>query len=102
MDFPVQVGASIWALVAKNVDDLLFLMIFFANRRFPVSNCSLAIHWNGVAHRRHSLRFTHCFGGVPSNLIGLVGLFPIAIGIKELLELCKNNENDKDDEELHR
>jgi len=101
MDFPVQVGASIWALVAKNVDDLLFLMIFFANRRFPVSNCSLAIHWNGVAHRRQSLRFTHCFGGVTSNL-GLVRLFPIAIGIKELLELCKNNENDKDDEELHR
>jgi cadmium resistance protein CadD (predicted permease) len=28
--------------------------------------------------------------------------FPIAIGIKELLELCKNNENDKDDEELNR
>jgi cadmium resistance protein CadD (predicted permease) len=101
MDFPAQVGAGIWAFVATNVDDLLFLMIFFANRRFPVSNCSLAIHWKGVAHRRQSLRFTHCFS-VPSNLIGLVGLFPIAIGIKELLELCKNNENDKDDEELHR
>jgi cadmium resistance protein CadD (predicted permease) len=39
---------------------------------------------------------------MPSNLIGLVGLFPIAIGIKELLELCKNKQNDKDDEELHR
>jgi cadmium resistance protein CadD (predicted permease) len=73
MDFPTHVGASIWAFVATNVDDLLFLMIFFANHRFPVSNCSLAIHWNGVAHRRQSLRFTHCFG-VPSNLIGLVGL----------------------------
>jgi cadmium resistance protein CadD (predicted permease) len=102
MDFPAQVGAGIWAFVARIVDDLLFLMIFFANRRFPVSNCSLAIHWNGVAHRRQSLRFTHCFGGVTSNLIGLVRLFPIATGIKELLELCKNNENDKDDEELHR
>jgi cadmium resistance protein CadD (predicted permease) len=32
-----------------------------------------------------------------------LGGFPIAIGIKELLELCKTNENDKDDEkELHR
>ena len=72
MDFPAHVGASIWAFVATNVDDLLSLMIFFANHRFPVSNCSLAIHWNGVAHRRQSLRFTHCFG-VPSNLIGLVG-----------------------------
>ena len=96
MDFPAQVGAGIWAFVATNVDDLLFLMLFFANRRFPVSNWSLAIHGIGVAHRRQSLRFTHCFGGVPSNLIGLVGLFPIAIGIKELLELCKNNENGKD------
>jgi len=41
MDFPAQVGASIWAFVATNVDDLLFLMIFFANRRFPVSQIVL-------------------------------------------------------------
>jgi len=47
MDFPAQVGAGIWAFVATNVDDLLFLMISFANRRSPVSNCSLAIRWNG-------------------------------------------------------
>jgi cadmium resistance protein CadD (predicted permease) len=28
MDFPAQVGTGIWAFVATNVDDLLFLMIY--------------------------------------------------------------------------
>ena len=84
MDFPAQVGVGIGAFVATNTLMICYIshMIFFANRRFPVSNWSLAIHGNGVAHRRQSLRFTHCFG-VPSNLIGLVELFPIAIGIKK-------------------
>jgi cadmium resistance protein CadD (predicted permease) len=38
---------------------------------------------------------------VPRNLIGLIGLFPIAIGIKELLELHKksNDYDNKDNEE---
>jgi cadmium resistance protein CadD (predicted permease) len=39
---------------------------------------------------------------VPVNLIGLIGLFPIAIGIKELLELHKKSNDDntnKDNEE---
>ena len=103
MDFPAQVGASIWAFVATNVDDLLFLMIFFANHRFPVSNCSLAIHWNGVAHRRQSLRFTHCFGCPKQSDRTGWAFSNCNRNQKELLELCKTNENDKDDEkELHR
>jgi cadmium resistance protein CadD (predicted permease) len=38
---------------------------------------------------------------LPRNLIGLIGLFPIAIGIKELLELHKKD-NEEDDEKLSR
>jgi cadmium resistance protein CadD (predicted permease) len=34
---------------------------------------------------------------IPHNLIGLIGLFPIAIGIKELLDLRKKREEDDDD-----
>ncbi|HEX6282370.1 MAG TPA: cadmium resistance transporter [Nitrososphaera sp.] len=35
---------------------------------------------------------------VPPNLIGLIGIFPIAIGIKELLELRKNDHHDDEEE----
>jgi cadmium resistance protein CadD (predicted permease) len=102
MDFPAQVGVGIGAFVATNVDDLLFLMIFFANRRFPVSQIVLGQYIGMGLLIAVSLIGLLIALVVPSNLIGLVGLFPIAIGIKELLELRKNNENDKNDEELHR
>lgn len=102
MDFPAQVGVGIGAFVATNVDDLLFLMIFFANRRFPVSQIVLGQYIGMGLLIAVSLLGLLIALVVPSNLIGLVGLFPIAIGIKELLELRKNNENDKNDEELHR
>ena len=36
---------------------------------------------------------------VPDNLIGLIGIFPIAIGIRELLELLKNGDNNEEEEE---
>lgn len=36
---------------------------------------------------------------IPHNLLGLVGVFPIAIGIKELLDL-RNRENGKDADEF--
>jgi cadmium resistance protein CadD (predicted permease) len=35
---------------------------------------------------------------VPNNLIGLIGIFPIAIGIKELMELLKNDNNNEEEE----
>jgi cadmium resistance protein CadD (predicted permease) len=78
-------------------------MIFFANRRFPVSQIVLGQHIGMELLIAVSLLGLLIALVVPSNLIiGLVGLFPIAIGIKELLQLYKNNENDKDHEELHR
>jgi cadmium resistance protein CadD (predicted permease) len=39
---------------------------------------------------------------VPNNLIGLIGIFPIVIGIKELLELLKNGDNEKSTKQLSR
>jgi hypothetical protein len=105
MDFPAQVGVGIGAFVATNTLMICYIshMIFFANRRFPVSNWSLAIHWKGVAHRRQSLRFTHCFGCPKQSDRTGWAFSNCNRNQKELLELCKTNENDKDDEkELHR
>lgn len=83
------------AFLASNIDDLLILMAFFANRRFPVSQIVLG-QYVGMG----SLLAVGFLGllvalFVPSSLIGLMGLIPIAIGIKELLELRKKKDDDK-------
>jgi len=78
-------------------------MAFFATPRFPPSQIVL-----GQYIEMGSL-IAVCLLGllialvVPRNLIGLIGLFPIAIGIKELLELHTksndDNNNNQDNEE---
>jgi cadmium resistance protein CadD (predicted permease) len=104
MDFSLLVGVGIAAFVSTNIDDLLILMAFFATPRFPPFQIVL-----GQYIGMRSL-IAVCLLGllialvVPRNLIGLIGLFPIAIGIKELLELhTKSNDDDdnnnKDNEE---
>jgi cadmium resistance protein CadD (predicted permease) len=96
------VGVGIAAFVSTNADDLLILMAFFASPRFPPFQIVLG-QYIGIG----SLIAVTLLGllialVVPRNLIGLIGLFPITIGIKELLELHKksnNDNNNKDNEE---
>lgn len=105
LDFPALVGVGIAAFVSTNIDDLLILIAFFATPRFPPFQIVLG-QYIGMG----SLIVVSLLGllialVVPRNLIGLIGLFPIAIGIKELLELHKksndydNNNKDDDEEE---
>ena len=102
MDFPTIVGVGIAAFVSTNIDDLLILMAFFATPKFSTFQIVLG-QYIGMG----SLIVVSLLGFlialvVPRNLIGLIGLFPIAIGIKELLELHKksnDDNNNKDNEE---
>jgi cadmium resistance protein CadD (predicted permease) len=96
------VGVGIAAFVSTNIDDLLILMAFFATPKFSPFQIVLG-QYIGMG----SLIVVSLLGllialVVPRNLIGLIGLFPIAIGIKELLELHKksnDDNNNKDNEE---
>ena len=102
MDFSALVGVGIAAFVSTNIDDLLILMAFFATPKFSPFQIVLG-QYIGMG----SLIVVSLLGllialVVPRNLIGLIGLFPIAIGIKELLELHKksnDDNNNKDNEE---
>jgi cadmium resistance protein CadD (predicted permease) len=94
-NFLELLGLGIATFVATNIDDLFILMAFFANRRFPISQVILG-QYVGMG----SLIAVGIVGSlialiVPNNLIGLIGIFPIAIGIKELLELRKNDDDDE-------
>ena len=102
MDFPAIVGVGIAAFVSTNIDDLLILMAFFATPRFPPFQIVLGQYIGMGSLIAVSLLGLLIALVVPRNLIGLIGLFPIAIGIKELLELHKksnDDNNNKDNEE---
>ncbi|MCC2648387.1 MAG: quaternary amine transporter [Nitrososphaeraceae archaeon] len=95
-------GVGIAAFVPTNIDDLLILMAFFATPRFLPFQIVLGQYIGMGSLIAVSLLGLLIALVVPVNLIGLIGLFPIAIGIKELLELHKKSNDDntnKDNEE---
>jgi cadmium resistance protein CadD (predicted permease) len=96
LDFPALVGIGIAAYVSTNIDDLFILMVFFATPRFTSSQIVLGQYLGMGSLMVVSLAGSFVALLLPHSLIGLLGLFPIAIGIKELLELRKKeNEDDK-------
>jgi cadmium resistance protein CadD (predicted permease) len=99
LDFPALVGVGIAAFVSTNIDDLFILMVFFATPRFPTSQIVLGQYIGMGSLIGVSLVGSLITLVLPSNLIVLIGLFPIAIGIKELLELHKKGD-EEDDEKL--
>jgi cadmium resistance protein CadD (predicted permease) len=101
-DFLDVLGIGVTAFVATNIDDLLILIAFFAKSHFPLSQIVLG-QYAGIG----ALLAIGIVGSlialiVPNNLIGLIGIFPIAIGIKELLELSKNDNNIESAKQLSR
>jgi cadmium resistance protein CadD (predicted permease) len=102
VDFFGIVGIGATAFVATNIDDLLILIAFFANSRYPLRQIVLGQYAGMGALLALGIAGSLIAVIVPNNLIGLIGIFPIAIGIKELLELLKNGDNEKSAKQLSR
>jgi cadmium resistance protein CadD (predicted permease) len=91
------IGLGIVAFVATNIDDLFILMVFFAKRSFQSHQIVLGQYIGMGLLLGVSLAGSLVALVIPHNLIGLIGLIPIAVGIKELLDLRKkDDENDTD------
>lgn len=83
-------GLGIIAFTATNIDDLFILVMFFSNPNFSIKQVvigqyigvSLLIAISGVSYFAKLI--------IPSAWIGLMGIFPIIIGLKNLAKL-KNN-----------
>jgi cadmium resistance protein CadD (predicted permease) len=101
VDFFDIVGIGTIAFVATNIDDLLILIAFFANSRFSLPQIVLGQYAGMGALLAISIIGSLIALIVPNNLIGLIGIFPIAIGIKELLELLKNDNNNGEVSDNH-
>jgi cadmium resistance protein CadD (predicted permease) len=100
VDFFGVLGIGTTAFVATNIDDLLILITFFANSRLPLPQIVLGQYAGMGALLAISILGCLIALIVPNNLIGLIGIFPIAIGIKELLELLKNGDNEESAKQL--
>lgn len=96
MEFLSVIAVGIASFVATNIDDLVILMAFFANSRFPAFQIVLGQYVGMGSLLGISLLGSLIAVVVPTDLIGLIGLFPIALGIKELLELRSKTANDQE------
>jgi cadmium resistance protein CadD (predicted permease) len=80
-------GLAIVLFLSTNVDDLVVLIAFFANSRFRARDI-VAGQYAGLA----VLFIVSAAGAllslvIPEAYLGLLGIFPILLGIKKLLEL---------------
>ena len=93
--FVQVVLTGVTSFVATNIDDILILMIFFAqvNTTFRPKHIFIGQYLGFTSLIVMSL--PGFFGGLvlPKAWIGLLGLVPIAIGIKHLVDQ-KNNETE--------
>jgi cadmium resistance protein CadD (predicted permease) len=80
-------SVGLTAFVATNIDDLFILIAFFSKRSYPAVQIILGQYVGMGLLLGVSLFASLIALVIPHNFIGLVGLLPIAIGVKELLEL---------------
>ena len=87
----VTIGVA--AFVATNIDDLFVLMMFFSSLTFPVRQVILG-QFIGIG----LLITISALGSlislvVPTYIIGLMGIIPIVIGAKNLVEIRKKDKS---------
>lgn len=94
MDFLAIIGIGVAAFAATDIDDLFVLMLFFS---YPTYKAPQVItgQYLGIG----VLVSVGIVGSlialvVPATIVGLMGLLPITIGIKKLLDLRKHEDNE--------
>ena len=94
MDFLGLVGVAIAAFAATDVDDLFVLMLFFSNPAFGRRQVVIGQYLGIGALVAVGIVGSLIALVVPPWIVGLMGLLPIAIGIKKLLDLRKDKDDD--------
>lgn len=87
------VAIGVGAFAATNIDDIFVLMIFFSSLTFPVRHVVIG-QYLGIS----LLIVISALGSlialvVPIYIIGLMGIIPIVIGIKNLAEIKKKDDS---------
>jgi cadmium resistance protein CadD (predicted permease) len=77
---------AIAAFGATDIDDLFLLMMFFSSRIYPARQVVIGQHLGIGALVSVSIIGSIIALVIPTYIIGLLGIIPIAIGIKELVD----------------
>ena len=94
-DIPALITIGIAGFAATNIDDIFVLIMFFthSSMTFPVKQIVAGQYIGiGLLVAISALGFFSSLA-VPSYIIGLLGIVPIAIGIRKLVVLRKKNES---------
>jgi cadmium resistance protein CadD (predicted permease) len=87
VDFLSLISSGVVIFASTNIDDIFVLMLFFADRSFRPWQIVTGQYIGIGVLVGVSMAVALAALAVPANLIGLLGLLPIAIGIKQLLDL---------------
>lgn len=89
----ILILTAITMFIATNLDDLFVLMLFFANKDFNVKQIVLGQYLGVTALIMISALSYFLKFFIPLEWIGLLGVVPLIIGLKNLKDLRENNYN---------
>lgn len=101
VDFFGLIGIGVAAFAVTDIDDLFVLMLFFSNANYKTHQVVIG-QYLGIG----LLVAVGILGSlialvVPPVVVGLMGLLPVTLGVKKLLELLKHENDDETPKNLH-
>lgn len=92
-----NIFTSILAFVSTNIDDIFLLTLFFSTRKFKAVNIFLG-QYTGIA-TLVAISFVGSYIGnfIDQSYVGLLGLFPIYLAIKHIIDSRKGEADDNDE-----
>lgn len=84
---------SIVAFVSTNIDDIFLLMLFFGDRRYRTADIYIGQYLGIISLIAISVLGSLIGNVVEGKYIGLLGLFPIYLAIRQLTDLWRGTTN---------
>jgi cadmium resistance transport/sequestration family protein len=85
---------SIVAFASTNIDDIFLLILFFGDRKFKPFDIYLGQYVGVIALVIVSIIGSLIGNFIDPRYVGLLGLFPIYLGIRKLIEFFRNDTSD--------
>src|SRR5260221_8422707 len=91
---------SILAFAATNIDDIFILTLFFGDKRYKTTSVYFGQYLGIIVLIGVSVMGSLIGNFVDSRYIGLLGLFPIYLALRQFIRLIKgDNEDEKLEQE---
>ena len=85
---------SILAFASTNIDDMIVLTLFFGDKRYKPSDIYFGQYLGIMVLIGVSVTGSLIGNFIDGKYIGLLGLFPIYLGIRQIIQLVKGGDDD--------